>query len=46
VTKVKVTFANGAIRSAKAKTVEAAIAKLRKYADGSAIVNVAVKGTA
>lgn len=46
--KVKVTFANGAIRSTKAKTdsdadVEAAIAKVTKYADGAAIVMVAVR---
>jgi hypothetical protein len=44
VTKVKVTFANGAVRSTRAKTAEAAIAKLKKYADGSAIVAVSVKG--
>jgi hypothetical protein len=41
--KVKVTFANGAVRSAKAKTVEAALAKLKVYAKGTTIVSVAVK---
>jgi hypothetical protein len=43
-TKVKVTFANGVVRSAKARTAEAAIAKLKKYAGGAAIVDVAVRG--
>lgn len=41
--KVKVTFANGAVRSAKGKTVEAALAKLKVYAKGTSIVDVAVK---
>ena len=45
-TKVKVTFANGVVRSAKAKTVEAAVAKVKKYADGAAITDVAVRGDA
>jgi hypothetical protein len=43
-TKVKVTFANGVVRSTKAKTVEAAVAKLKKYASGVAVVDVAVRG--
>jgi hypothetical protein len=30
--RVKATFASGAIRSAKAKTIEAALKKLAKYA--------------
>jgi hypothetical protein len=42
--KVKVTFASGAIRSGKGKTIEAAVAKLTKYADGAAIIDVAVRG--
>ena len=45
--KVKVTFATGAIRSGKGKTVEAAVAKLAKYAGNlGAITDVAVKGAA
>lgn len=44
--KVKVTFANGVVRSAKAKSVEAAVAKLAKYAGGAAVTDVAVKGAA
>ena len=41
--KVKVTFANGVVRSTRAKTVDAAVAKLKKYAGGTAVVSVAVK---
>ncbi|MBO0705560.1 MAG: hypothetical protein J2P39_09590 [Candidatus Dormibacteraeota bacterium] len=43
--KVKVTFATGAVRSGKGKTVEAAVAKLKKYAGSlGAVVAVDVKG--
>jgi hypothetical protein len=45
--KVKATFANGAIRSTKAKTVEAAKAKLAKYAGNlGAITAIETKGAA
>jgi hypothetical protein len=47
VIKVSVTFATGAIRSGKGKTVEAAVAALAKYAGSlGAITDVAVKGAA
>jgi hypothetical protein len=44
VTKVKLMSANGVVRWAKATTFEAAIAKVKKYAAGTAITNVAVRG--
>jgi adenosyl cobinamide kinase/adenosyl cobinamide phosphate guanylyltransferase len=45
--KVKVTFANGVVRSGKGKTAEAAVAKLKKYAGSlGAITAVDVKGAA
>lgn len=44
-TKVKVTFASGAVRSGKGQTVDAAVKKLAKYV-GSLGAVVAVKATA
>jgi hypothetical protein len=45
--KAKITFASGASRSAKGKTAEAAVARLKKYVGSlGAITAVDVKGAA
>lgn len=43
--KVKVTFASGAVRSGKGKTLDAAVSKLAKYAGSlGAITTIEAKG--